>query len=77
MMEKCFALKLNVCGALDCDCPGFENCPFYQTREQVDEARKKALERITSLPYLQQVYIAATYYGGKMPWKEKAATGDV
>lgn len=68
MMEKCFALKLNVCGALDCDCPGFENCPFYQTREQVDVSRQKALERINSLPYLQQLYIAATYYGGKMPW---------
>ena len=24
-----------------------------------------------------KAYIAATYYGGKMPWKEKAATGDV
>ena len=72
-MEKCFALKMDVCGALECDCPGFENCPFYRTREQVDESRRKALERINTLPRLRQLHIAETYYGGKMPWKEKAA----
>ena len=71
-MEKCFALKLNACGALTCDCPGPEKCSFYQSREHMDESRKKAYARINSLPFVQQAYIAATYYGGKMPWSQKA-----
>ena len=76
-MENCFARKGNDCGALECGCPGFSECSFYRTQAQMDESRQKAFERIKRLPYLQQVYIATTYHGGKMPWKEKADVSDV
>ena len=67
-MEPCFAKKMGKCGALETGCPGYENCPFYRTREQVDESRRRAFARIAGLSLPEQVYIADTYYQGKMPW---------
>ena len=76
-MEICFAMKEKGCGALECGCPGFDECPFYRTRAEVDASRKKANERIRRLPRETQEHISETYYFGRMPWLEKAAGTDV
>ena len=72
-METCFAMKKNGCGALETGCPGFAECPFYKTRDQVDENRRKAEERISGLPLAMQFHISLKYCGGLMPWSGKVA----
>ena len=57
------------CAVLECDCPGALECPFYKTKEALEDQKQKALERINSLPEYQQLGIAIKYYGGQMPWK--------
>ena len=39
-------------------------CSFYKTRQQLDEGRKKAAERLKTLPDTKQMYITAKYYEG-------------
>lgn len=73
MNEKCFAeADRGKCAVLTVhQCPGHEKCSFYKTEEQAKAENKKAYERIVSLPYDRQQYIAGCYYGGKMPWYVK------
>ena len=66
--EKAPAL-FDECTALECDCPGALECPFYKTKAQLEDEKERAFERIRSLPEYRQLGIAIKYYGGQMPWK--------
>jgi hypothetical protein len=46
-------------------CEG-EGCPFFKTREQLEEDRKKVLRRINSLEPAIKRNIMELYYNGKM-----------
>lgn len=71
--KKCFAeIELGKCAILTCrKCKGHEKCSVFKTEEQAEFDRKKAFERIASLPLEKQEYISNMFYGGKMPWNVK------
>lgn len=48
-------------------------CSFHQTERGLAESKRKAAERLRSLPMGQQEYIADKYHSGRMPWKEVTA----
>lgn len=50
-------------------CPGQAECPFFKTRQQAAADRAAWAEAMRAKPASQQEHIAATYYGGKMPWQ--------
>lgn len=49
-------------------CEG-DSCSFRRTHEQSDVSNKTVTKMLNSLSAEQQKKIAASYYGGKMPWK--------
>ena len=55
---KCSALTTKVC----------DLCPFRKTEEELEEGRKKAKERIKSLPEKQRKHIIKKYY---KPWRKE------
>ena len=63
------------CLCLEFDCPGALECPFYRTRKKLEESKRRAFERINSLPEYMQLGISIKYYGGMMPWKEGESEG--
>ena len=66
MEEKCFAYNKGKCNVLKVKkCEG-EGCPFFKTREQLEEDRKKVLRRINSLEPTVKRNIIELYYNGKM-----------
>lgn len=65
----CFGWKNGECIAtLNADCYG---CPFNKTTKQYGEDVGKAMERLRTLPYERQRYIADKYYDGSMFWNVK------
>lgn len=72
--SKCFAevADRGKCSILILSkCQGHENCSMFKTEEQAKLDRKKAFERIATLPNVRQEYIAGAYYSGKMPWNRQ------
>jgi hypothetical protein len=68
---KCFAETADrgKCAVLTLSkCQGHKKCSFFKTEERAELDRQKAFERISSLSFEQQIYIAKTYYSGKLPW---------
>ena len=66
MKETCFAYKKGKCNVLKVkQCQG-EECPFFKTREQFGEDKKKVLRRINSLDISLKKNIMDLYYNGKM-----------
>jgi hypothetical protein len=66
MEETCFAYNKGKCNVLKVKkCEG-EGCPFFKTREQLEEDRKKVLRRINSLEPAVKRNIIELYYNGKM-----------
>lgn len=60
-MECCFD-RGTKCAILTCmKCAG---CSFKKTQAQLAHGRKKAIERIASLPYEQRKHIESKYHGG-------------
>lgn len=58
-MSECYFNRGTKCAALrDKKCTG---CSFRKTHKQMIEGRRKADERIASLPYEQREYIAEKY----------------
>ena len=58
-MDKCFAYTDRGCKALKVrNCNG---CVFYKTKEEAEEGRKKAIERIMSLDKDKRAHIIETY----------------
>lgn len=51
--KKCAALNQKKCGG----------CRFFKTEEQLEEGRKRAKDRVMSLPLEQRLHIASVYYG--------------
>jgi len=45
------------------------NCPFRKSTAERRADIAKANSRLTSLPEVQQWYIADTCYGGRRPWR--------
>ena len=78
MARYCFAWDQNRLGAWGCkatvnQCDGKnEECPFFKTMGEHRESRKKANERLATLPEWQQRAIADQFYGGEMPWMSPA-----
>lgn len=63
-MNNCFAYKNRECIALkETKC---KDCNFYKTKKEVEEGRKKAIERIKSLDKETRERINETYYDGKL-----------
>ena len=63
-MDKCFAESNDRCRALKIkDCGG---CRFYKTKEEAEQSKKKALDRIMSLDEEVRRNIIDTYYNGKV-----------
>lgn len=59
-MDNCIFEKGNECNALrEKKCEG---CSFYKTEAELIEGRRKAQERIDSLPEKQRIHIIRTYY---------------
>lgn len=59
-MNECVCLRDGKCMALrETKC---ENCGFRKTREERDAGRKKAMERIESLPPDLYAHIRMKYY---------------
>ena len=66
MEERCFAYNKGKCNALNVKkCQG-EGCPFFKTREQLREDKKKVLRRTNSLEPALKKNIMELYYDGKM-----------
>lgn len=58
-MDKCFAENKGRCMALKVkNCNG---CVFYKTKDEAEEGRNKAIERIMSLDKEKRDYIIETY----------------
>lgn len=59
-VTDCVFDRGNRCSALT----GMEckNCSFKKTKEQLDEGRRVAAERIRSLPVFSRMYIKDKYY---------------
>lgn len=51
-------------------CSGYDDCPFYRSRDEYMESRGKANARLRDLPHDRQKNIAEMYYQKTMPWKE-------
>lgn len=64
-MDKCFAYSKNKgCTALkETKCDG---CNFYKTKEEAEEGRRMAIERIKSLDKEAKDNINEIYYDGKL-----------
>lgn len=59
--SKCFAFVDNGCMALSPQiCIKGEHCPFFKTKEQVQEEQKKTVERLTALGIYD--YVKDRYY---------------
>lgn len=56
------------------ECP--VRCSFYKTPEQLHEGRKKAVEKIKTLPSVQQTYINNKYYTMKKIRQKYSVTED-
>ena len=66
MKETCFAYNKGKCNVLKVKkCQG-EECPFFKTRNQIEEDKKKVLRRINSLDPALKRNIMELYYNGKM-----------
>lgn len=50
------------------DCKG---CNFYRERKSLDDARKRALQRLSSLDEKTRDHIAEKYYRGDRPWVKR------
>ena len=59
--KKCKALTEKQC----------EGCRFRKTQEELLQGRKKALERIWSLPYRKREYIRLKYHRGGLTTDDK------
>lgn len=62
-MDKCFAYINRGCMALkvrECN-----NCNFFKTKEEAEEGKQKAIDRINSLDKEKRDLIKETYYGLK------------
>ena len=63
-MDKCFAENKGRCTALKIkEC---EECSFFKTKEEAEEGRMKAIERIDSLNKERRDHINEIYYGLKL-----------
>lgn len=63
--RPCFANSGTECEALT---EAFEACPFFKTPEKAEEDRRKATDRILSLPDCEYIY--NKYYGKNPPNKK-------
>lgn len=66
-METCFSYmdgKCRILTAHQCS----DLCVFYLTTKQAAERSRRADNRLSSLDYDYQRYIAEKYYKGRMPW---------
>lgn len=84
-METCKSYKRNIFTESGF-CPILENtrcdgnnpvCPFYKTRQQVEEGKAKWAARLSSLSEEEQEYIAHKYYYGSRPWDADYVKGSV
>lgn len=64
-MNNCFAYDRNK-GCTVLKITKCKDCNFYKTKKEVEEGRKKAIERIMSLDKDEREYINETYYDGKL-----------
>lgn len=48
-----------------------DECNFYQSKADYAKVVEKCRQRLASLPYEQQQYIANNYYDGKLVWLNK------
>lgn len=56
------------CRALECaECAG-GSCPFYATKDDINQGRHESHARLRTLPEEQQLKISRAYYGGTRPW---------
>ena len=73
METGCFAIlaKSGKCAILKDGVKCTPDCRFRQTRAEHEASRKKADERLASLPEVHQRHIADTYNGGGYLWLRK------
>lgn len=63
-MDRCFAYDKKGCRALKIkEC---KDCNFYKTKEEAEEGREKALNRIMNLDEEVRRNIIDTYYNGEI-----------
>lgn len=46
-------------------------CSFCRSQSKAMDSKRKWNKRMNDMDQQQQLHIAATYFGGKMPWKER------
>lgn len=63
-MDKCFAENKDKCTALRIK--KCEDCNFFKTKEEAEEGRNKAINRIKSLSEYTRRNIIDTYYNGQL-----------
>lgn len=64
--ERCFAYRNGRCKVLTVKKCQDEGCPFFKTREQLEEDKKKVLRKINLLEPDLKKNIMELYYSGKM-----------
>jgi hypothetical protein len=62
-LKNCFAYKNRRCLILKSK--NCYDCPFYKTREEYKEDRRKALDRLNTLDKEYKTYIMEKYYSNK------------
>jgi hypothetical protein len=73
MNTDCFACTGRGCRALEkCLCANDIPCPFYKTKERVEEERLKTAKRLQRFPREAVLYIMGKYH---IPSKELAYDG--
>lgn len=50
-------------------CKGGKPCSLYQTEDDLERSKQKAIKRLCSLPEDRQTEIADRLFRGHMPWK--------
>lgn len=59
MIDCCFKSSMGCTALRDSRCEG---CGFKKTKEELAEGRRRALDRVLSLPDEQRIHIVRKYY---------------
>jgi len=72
MLDNCFACRGGECITLKPEAASCEGCRFFKTEAKAQADQAHALKLVAAKPEWEQSYLSATYYDGKMPWREGA-----